>query len=208
MIYSYLRVSTEEQDTEKNKDNVLRFSNDKKLGNVEFIEETITGRSNYKERQLGKLLEKMNKGDTLIVPELSRLARSITQILEIIDLTKRKGITLYSLKENFCNNDESITSVITSTIFALVSQIERDLISQRTKEALQAKKKQGVILGRPRGSGKSRLDQFSQEIEGLIKIGVPKTIIAKKYNTTRQNLDKFLKKLDMKQLNKSKIAAN
>jgi len=193
MIFSYLRVSTSEQDTEKNKGNILRFANDKKLGHVEFIEETVTGTSNYKDRELGKLLEKMQPGDTLIVPELSRLARSITQILEIIDLTKKKNITLYSLKENFCNSDESITSVITSTIFALVSQIERDLISLRTKEALQARKAQGIKLGRPKGPGKSKLDNYKLEIQGLIKLGVPKIIIAGKYNTTRQNLSKWLK---------------
>lgn len=195
MIYSYLRVSTIEQDTEKNKDNILRFANDKKLGSVEFIEETVTGTSNYRNRELGKLLNRMQKGDVLIVPELSRLARSITQILEIIDLTKKNGITLYSLKENFCNNDESITSVITSTIFALVSQIERDLISIRTKEALQARKNQGIKLGRPKGSGTSKLDEYRLEIEGLISIGVPKTVIAKKYSTSRQNLGKFLKRI-------------
>lgn len=193
MNYSYLRVSTIEQDTEKNKNDILRFANDKKLGHVEFVEETITGTSNYKTRALGKLIDKMQAGDILIIPEFSRLARSITQILEIIDITKKKNITLYTLKENFCNTDESITSVITSTIFALVSQIERDLISLRTKEALQAKKLQGVKLGRPKGSGKSKLDQYKLEIEGLLKLGVPKVSIAHKYNTSRQNLTKWLK---------------
>ncbi len=194
MNYSYLRVSTDEQDTEKNKDNILRFANDKRLGSVEFIEETITTRKgNYKDRKLGELLDNMQSGDVLIVPELSRLARSVTQILEVIDVTTKRDITLYSLKENFCNNDKSITSVITSTIFALVSQIERDLISLRTKEALQAKKNQGIKLGRPKGAGKSKLDQHKQEIEGLLAIGVPKSTIAKKYETTRQNLDKFIK---------------
>jgi DNA invertase Pin-like site-specific DNA recombinase len=188
-------VSTNEQDTEKNKDNILRFANERKLGHLEFTEETITGKSHYKERALGQLLNKMKAGDVLIIPELSRLARSISQILEIIDYTKKNNITLYSLKENFCSNDESITSVITSTIFGLVAQIERDLISQRTKEALQAKKKQGVKLGRPTGPSKSKLDIYQDEIKGLVAIGVPKTKIAQKYNTTRQNLDKFLKKL-------------
>ena len=190
---AYLRVSTDMQDTEKNKSDVLRFANDKKLGNVEWVEETITGTSNYKQRKLGKVLVELSKNDVLIVPELSRLARSISQILEIIDIAKNKDIALYSLKENFCSNDKSITSVVTSTIFGLVAQIERDLISQRTKEALRAKKEQGVKLGRPKGRGKSKLDNYKLEIESMIKAGVPKTKIAKKYNTLPFNLYNWLK---------------
>ena len=191
--YSYLRVSTVEQNTEKNKLEVLKFANDKKLGNVEFVEEQISGKSNFKDRQLGTLLEKMEKGDILIVPELSRIARSITQIFEVIDITKQKGIKLYSIKENFTNTDKSITSTVTTTVFALVAQIERDLISLRTTEALHAKKAEGVKLGRPRGKGKSKLDEHLEEIKKLVDLHVPKTIIARQYDTTVPNLHRFLK---------------
>ena len=142
--FSYLRVSTLEQNTEKNKLDILTFANNKKLGNVEFVEEQISGKANFKNRQLGTLLDKMQTGDVLIVPELSRIARSITQIFEVIEIVKNKGIVLYSLKENFCSSDKSITSTVATTIFALVAQIERDLISLRTKEALQAKKAKGI----------------------------------------------------------------
>jgi len=196
--YAYLRVSTLVQDTEKNKGDILRFANDKKLGNVEFIEETITGTANYKDRLLGQLINDLKSGDVLIVPELSRLARSISQILEIIDLSKQKNFTLYSLKENFCSDDKSITSVITSTIFGLVAQIERDLISQRTKAALSAKKEAGMILGRPKGRGKSKLDDYKLEIESMLKAGVPKTKIAKKYGTLPYNLYNWLKMNNIK----------
>ena len=165
--YGYLRVSTIDQNTEKNKFDVLKSANEKKLGNVEFVEEQISGKSNFKNRQLGILLEKMEQGDILIVPELSRIARSITQIFEVIDITKQKEITLYSIKENFSSNDKSITSTVTTTIFALVAQIERDLISLRTKEALQVKKASGIKLGRPKGKGKSKLDQYKDEIMQL-----------------------------------------
>jgi len=190
--YAYLRVSTLEQNTEKNKMEILAFSNNKKLGNVEFIEEQISGRANYKNRQLGSLLDKMQTGDILIVPELSRIARSITQIFEVIEITKTKGIILYSLKENFCSNDKSITSTVATTIFALVAQIERDLISLRTKEALQAKKALGIKLGRPKGKGKSKLDIYKDEILKLVDLKVPKTIIARQYNTSAANLYSFL----------------
>lgn len=191
--YAYLRVSTLEQNTEKNKLDVLKFANTKKLGNVDFVEEQISGKANFKNRQLGALLEKMKKNDVLIVPELSRIARSITQIFEVIDITKQKGITLYSIKEDFSNNDKSITSTVTTTVFALVAQIERDLISLRTKEALQSKKAQGIKLGRPKGKGKSKLDKYKDEILKLIELKVPKTIIARQYNTSKVNLHRFLK---------------
>lgn len=190
--YCYLRVSTLEQNTEKNKLEVLKFANDKKLGSVEFIEEQISGKSNFKNRKLGTLLDKMNDGDVLIVPELSRIARSITQIFEVIEIVKEKNIVLYSLKENFCSSDKSITSTVATTIFALVAQIERDLISLRTKEAMQAKKAQGLKLGRPKGKGKSKLDNYKDEILKLVELHVPKTVIARQYSTTTTNLYKFL----------------
>ncbi len=191
--FAYLRVSTIDQNTEKNKMDVLKFVNDKKLGNVEFVEEQISGKSNFKNRQLGALLERMEKGDILIVPELSRIARSITQIFEVIDITKQKGIELYSIKENFTNTDKSITSTVTTTVFALVAQIERDLISLRTIEALQAKKANGEKLGRPKGRGKSKLDENREEILKLVELKVPKTIIARQYNTSTANLHRFLR---------------
>lgn len=192
--YAYLRVSTVEQNTDKNKLEVLKFANDRKLGSVEFVEEQISGKSNFKKRQLGALLNKMQKDDVLIVPELSRIARSITQIFEVIDITKQKGIVLYSIKEDFSNNDKSITSTVTTTVFALVAQIERDLISLRTIEALQSKKAQGIKLGRPKGKkGKSKLDENKEEILKLVELKVPKTIIARQYNTSTANLHRFLK---------------
>ena len=192
---AFIRVSTLLQDTEKNKIDILQFANRMKLGNVDFIEEHASGSKNYKERKLGALLDSMTSGDVLIVPELSRIARSITQILEVIKITKDKGITLYSLKENFNNTEDSITATVTSTIFALVSQVELQLISLRTREALHARKAQGIKLGRPKGKGKSKLDAYKDDILKLVALGVPKTLIAKQYNTTKGNLYNFLNRL-------------
>lgn len=192
----FLRVSTLDQDTEKNKLDILQFANSRQFGNVEFVEETVSGTKDYKKRKLGALLDRMTKGDILIVPELSRIARSTIQILEVIQLTQDRGITLYSLKENFCNKDNSIASTVTKTIFALVAQIERELISLRTREALHARKMQGVRLGRPQGKGKSRLDEHTADIQRLIALKVPKTIIAKQYSCSVGNLYNFLNKLN------------
>lgn len=192
----FLRVSTLDQDTEKNKLDILQFANARKLGNVEFIEEKVSGTKDYRKRKLGALLDTMAKNDVLIVPELSRIARSTIQILEVIQLTQDKGITLYSLKENFCNMDNSIASTVTKTIFALVAQIERELISLRTREALHARKLAGVKLGRPSGKGKSKLDEHSADILRLVALKVPKTIIAKQYGCSVGNLYNFLNRLE------------
>ena len=192
----FIRVSTLEQDTEKNKIDILQFANQMKFGNVEFVEEHVSGTKDYKKRKLGALLDSMQSGDVLIVPELSRIARSITQILEVIKVTKEKGITLYSLKENFNNSDDSITATVSSTIFALVAQIERELISLRTREALHARQIAGIKLGRPTGKGKSKLDEHSEEICKLLSLGVPKTLIAKQYNTSVGNLYNFITRLE------------
>lgn len=192
---AFLRVSTLEQNTEKNKIDILQFANRMKLGNVEFTEEQCSGKINYKERKLGTLINNMTSGDVLIVPELSRIARSITQILEVIKITKDKGITLYSLKENFCNNEDSISNTVTSTIFALVAQIERELISLRTREALHARKITGVKLGRPKGKGKSKLDPYKEDILKMLSYGVPKTMIAKQYGCNIGNLYNFIKRI-------------
>lgn len=193
--HAFLRVSTLEQDTEKNKIDILQFANRLKLGNVEFTEEHCSGKINYKERKLGVLLDSMKSGDVLIVPELSRIARSITQILEVIKITKDKGIILYSLKENFNNTDDSITATVTSTIFALVAQIERELISLRTREALHARKIAGVKLGRPKGKGKSKLDPYKEDILKLLSLKVPKTMIARQYSCSIGNLNNYITRI-------------
>ena len=192
----FIRVSTLDQDTEKNKLDILQFANVHKLGNVEFVEEKVSGTKDYKKRKLGELLETLPKGSVIITPELSRVSRSIVQILEVIQITQDKGITLYSLKENFCNMDNSIASTVTKTIFALVAQIERELISLRTREALHARKLAGIKLGRPSGKGKSRLDEHSADILRLVALKVPKTIIAKQYGCSVGNLYNFLNRLE------------
>lgn len=192
----FIRVSTLDQDTEKNKLDILQFANARKLDNVEFVEEKVSGTKDYRKRKLGALLDSMAKGDVLIVPELSRIARSTIQILEVIQLTQDKGITLYSLKENFCNMDNSIASTVTKTIFALVAQIERELISLRTREALHARKLAGAKLGRPAGKGKSKLDEHTADILRLVALKVPKTIIAKQYGCSVGNLYNFLNRLE------------
>ena len=148
---------------------------------------------NWKERKLKGNIDELGEGDRLIVPELSRLGRSMLEIMEILSIAKERGIHIYAVKGNWSLNG-SIESKIVGMVFAMAAEIEHDLISKRTKEALQARKAQGVKLGRPKGPGKSKLDQHRDEIIALLKNGSPKSFVAKKYDTTRPNLHNWLKK--------------
>ena len=116
--------------------------------------------------------------------------------LDLFFVLKVLAFVLYSLTENFASNDKSITAAITSTIFALVAQLERDLISLRTKEALQVKKASGVKLGRPKGKkGKSKLDIHREKRVYLLGLNFPKTVIARECGTTVSNLYNYLKNI-------------
>jgi len=194
---AYLRVSTIEQDVEKNKSEILHLANDKGLGKVEFIEEKVSGRIHWKQRKIGEILEILNRGDTLMLNEFSRLGRSMLECMEIISIATQKGINIYTVKGNW-QLDGSIQSKVMAMVFSMVSEIERDLISKRTKEALQTKKESGKKLGRPVGTGKSKLDVHKVEIEALLKNGSTKKFIAKRYNSTPANLHNWLKKNNIK----------
>lgn len=191
--FGYLRVSTADQDNDKFQADVLKFANDHDFGKVDFIDEKVTGLKSWKDRKIGKLVKEMKKGDRLIVPELSRLARSTLQILEICTELRKKGVSVYAIKGGWSLND-TIESKVLLMCFAMIAEIERDLISMRVKEGLAAAKAKGRQLGRPKGPGKSKLDKFRPEIEALLKSGSPKTYIAKRYGTTTANFHNWLKK--------------
>lgn len=190
---AYLRVSILEQDIEKNKLEILHLANDKALGKVEFVEEKASGRMHWKQRKIGEIVEGLQKGDTILLNEFSRLGRSMLECMEIISIATQKGINIYTVKGNW-QLDGSIQSKVMAMVFSMASEIERDLISKRTKEALQTKKASGIKLGRPKGPGKSKLDAHKEEIEALLKNGSTKKFIAKRYNSTPANLFNWLKK--------------
>lgn len=190
---AYLRISTTEQDLEKNKASILHLANDKGLGKVEWVEEQASGRISWKKREIAQVLENLQKGDNLIVSELSRLGRSMLECMEILSIASQKEVNLYAVKGKW-QLDQSIQSKIIAMAFAMAAEIERDLISQRTREALAAKKKAGMKLGRPKGSGKSKLDPYRPEIEALLAQGSTQKYIANRYKTTEANLSRWLKK--------------
>lgn len=192
-VIGYLRVSTANQDLEKNKADILTYANDHRLGNVDFVEEVVSGKVSWKERKIKEVIDKLDKDDWLIVAELSRLGRSMLEIMEIIGEAKRKEINIHAIKNNWTLNG-SIESKILLMVFSMASEIERDLISARTTEALRVRKSLGVKLGRPKGPGKSKLDQHTEEIVALLRDGVPKKKVAKRYGTSIVNLYNWIAK--------------
>ena len=191
---AYLRVSTADQNNLKFQAEILKFANDKKFGHVEFHEEVVSSRVHWRKRKIGSLLDEMGEGDRILVPELSRLGRSTLEVLDILKTARDKGIAVYDAKGNLELNGDSMQSKVMATMFALFAELERHFISQRTKEALRARKAAGVKLGRPRGPGKSRLDPHKEEIIALLKTGVPKTKVAGKYGVKTSTLYNWLKK--------------
>jgi DNA invertase Pin-like site-specific DNA recombinase len=191
--YAYIRVSTDKQDVENQRYEILRYANEKKLGNVEILEETVSGRKSWKDRKLGELIEKLQKGDILIVPELSRLGRSMLEIMELLSILLRKGVELHVVKNRQILKDD-LQSKVFAMAFSIAAEIERELISQRTKEALQRRKAEGKPLGRPKGSYSSKLDQYREQIDELLSKGVSISSIAKIIGVSYSTLWNYLKR--------------
>ncbi len=189
----YLGVSTADQDVAENKADILKLANTHDLGRVEFVEEAVSDRVSWKKRKIAQLLEVCQKGDAIVVSELSRLGRSMLECMEILSIALERGIAGYAVKGNW-QLDRSIHSQVVAMAFSMAAEIERDLISQRTIEALRVKKAAGMQLGRPKGPGKSKLDAFRPEIEALLANGSTQKFISERYNTTEANLHNWMKK--------------
>jgi DNA invertase Pin-like site-specific DNA recombinase len=190
---AYLRVSTTDQDLEKDKAAILHLANEKDMGKVIFVEEKVSGTVPWKKRKIAEVIEELTTGDNLLVSELSRIGRSMLEIMQVLQIALEKGVKVYAVKGNW-QLDNSIQSKILAMVFSMAAEIERDLISKRTKEALNAKKAAGMKLGRPTGVGKSKLDQFRPEIEALLANGSTQKFIAKRYGTTEANLSNWVKR--------------
>ncbi|MCB1615256.1 MAG: recombinase family protein [Pseudomonadales bacterium] len=178
---------------DKNKSDILWLAHEKALGHVDFVEEHASGKVSWRKRKIAKIMDDMHRGDCIIVSELSRLGRSMLECMEILSIALEKGINVFAVKGHW-QLDNTIQSKIVAMAFSMAAEIERDLISQRTREALRAKKAAGMVLGRPRGIGKSKLDPYKIEIEALLTNGATKAFIAHRYNTTPSNLHNWLKK--------------
>jgi DNA invertase Pin-like site-specific DNA recombinase len=192
-----LCCATGAQDLDKNKADILRLANQEALGRVQFVEEKVSGKVSWRKRRIADWVETLQAKDNLIVSELSRLGRSMLECMEILFIALQKGIRVYAVKGNW-HLDQSMQSKIIAMAFSMAAEIERELISQRTTEALRFSKAQGLPLGRPRGPGKSKLDPYRPEIEGLLANGSTQRLIARRYKTTEANLHNWLKKQGLK----------
>jgi DNA invertase Pin-like site-specific DNA recombinase len=203
-VIGYLRVSTFSQELEKNKADILALANEKNLGQVTFVEEIVSGKVSWRDRKLAAVLENSNAGDSIIVSELSRLGRSMLEVMEVLSLATNKQINIFAVKGNW-NLDGTIQSKIVAVVFSMAAEIERDLISSRTKEALRHRKASGLPMGRPVGSGSSKLDKYRPEIEALLANGSTQRFIAQRYDTTPENLSVWVRKHKIDRL---KLKAN
>jgi DNA invertase Pin-like site-specific DNA recombinase len=168
-IIAYLRASTIKQDLSHQKLEILEFARKQELQVHEFVEITISSRKNSKQRRVDELLERLNDADTLIVTELSRLGRSTAEVIALINALIKRNIRVLIIKQNLDIKIHDMQSKIMITLFSLFGELERDLVSLRTKEALAAKKMQGVVLGKPKGTiQKSKFDKDISKIQELL----------------------------------------
>jgi DNA invertase Pin-like site-specific DNA recombinase len=196
MIYGYIRVSSNRQTVENQRFEILKFCARNNVVVDGWIEETISGTRAYNKRQLGQLLNKVKKDDIIICSELSRLGRNLFMIMEILNICMTKECRVWTIKDNY-RLGEDIQSKVLAFAFGLSAEIERNLISQRTKEALARKKAEGVVLGRPKGrkTDQSKYKLCSKEtlIRELIATSVPKRQIAKICKVDRNTLDRYIR---------------
>ena len=193
MVYGYIRVSTDKQTVDNQRFEIEKFCSDKELKIDKWIEETISGRKLPEKRLLGSLLAEAKAGDLIICSELSRLGRSLFMIMSILNQLMLNDVRIWTIKDNYRLGD-NIQSKVLAFAFGLSAEIERDLISQRTKEALARKKSEGKILGRPGGKAvRVKLSGREQEIQELLEERFSKSAISRKYGVSRTTFNTFLK---------------
>lgn len=194
MIYGYVRVSSDKQTVENQRFEIVQFAKANKISIDGWIEETISGTMQYDKRELGKLLGKVKKGDMILCSELSRLGRSLFMIMEILNQCMQRECIVWTIKDGYRLGDD-IQSKVLAFAFGLSAEIERNLISQRTREALARKKAEGIVLGRPKGRKSKQVKLSGKEavIEELLKQGVSRVQIAKIFKVNRNTVSKFIK---------------
>ena len=196
MIYAYIRVSTDKQTVENQKFEIGRFCKIRELQIDKWVSETISGTKSAKERKLGALLKKLKKGDTLICSEISRLGRRLMEVMSILNTLMQKKITVLTVKEKY-ELGNNIQSQILAFAFGLSAQIERDLISQRTKEGLARRVAEGQKLGRHKGGHNSHYKLTGKEglIKTMLEYGYSKAAICRKLKCNPKTLDDHLRRM-------------
>ena len=194
MTYGYIRVSTDKQTVENQRYEILSFAKRENLHVDGWVEETVSGTKDPAKRKLGPLLNDLRPDDLLVCAELSRLGRSLFMILEVLNLCMKKNVRVWTIKDNYRLGDD-ISSKVLAFAFGLSAEIERNLISQRTKEALARKRAEGATLGRPKGRRNTVVKLSGQEerIRAFFRRGLSRRRIAKRLHVDRNTLAKFLR---------------
>ena len=192
--YAYVRVSTGNQTVDSQRLQIFDYGKKKGLKIHDFISAEMSAQKSEKDRKIDELRDKLQAGDTLIVAELSRLGRSIGQIVRLIEDLKDQGIRLVCLKEGIDTADDSIQTDIMIGTFSMMAQVEHRLIRERVKNGLQAAKAKGRTLGRRKGIlQRSKLDEHKDRIKELLGLGVPPARIARQYGVSRNTIYHFMK---------------
>lgn len=179
-IVAYLRASTDKQDLGHQKLELLEFARNRSLKIDSFIEITVSSRKTSKQRRIDELMLTLDDADTLVVTELSRLGRSTAEIIALVNALIKRNIRVIIIKQNLDISKHDMNSKIIITLFSLFAELERDMISLRTKDALASKKLQGITLGKPKGTiQKSKFDKDVEKIKELLGYGLSGRKIAK-----------------------------
>jgi len=193
-VYAYLRVSTEEQDLTNQKFGVEKYAEQKGFSEVTYYEDKVSGfKKPWQERGLGKIVLNAKAGDIILIPEISRIGRTVLQVLQFLETTTRSNVSVHIVKSNMVM-DGSISSRLLAMVLGFAAEIERDLISVRTTEALAKRKASGLPMGRPKGSyGKSlKLKAHEADIKRWLKVGMPKKMMAQLLECSLGTLYAFL----------------
>lgn len=197
MVYGYIRVSSDKQTVENQRFEIVKFCEAQNMHIDGWIEETISGTKKYDKRQLGKLLKKVKAGDMIICSELSRLGRNLFMIMDILYICMSKECRVWTIKDNY-RLGEDIQSKVLAFAFGLSAEIERELISSRTKEALARKKAEGVALGRPKGKRNScdnlKLGKVHAQLIRQHCQGVPIAQLARQYHVSRSSIYRYIER--------------
>jgi len=194
MMYGYIRVSTDKQTTENQRYEILKFAHEKKLRIDTWIEETISATKKLSDRKLVTLIERMREEDILIVTEVSRLGRSILEVMSILHTLMEKDVKVFTTKERY-ELGNNISSKVLAFAFSLSAEIERSMISSRTKEALARKKSEGKRLGRPKGklSSVTKLSGKDDLIREYLAKNIPQSIMARLLGVTRLTVRHYIR---------------
>lgn len=198
MVYGYIRVSSDKQTVENQRYEINRFATANSLIINSWIDETISGTKNYDKRKLGNLLDMLQEGDLIICSELSRLGRSLFMIMEILNICMGKGCKVWTVKDGYRLGDD-IQSKVLAFAFGLSAEIERNLISQRTAEALARKRAEGVVLGRPVGAetaiNKMKCHQYHKSIIRMISEKTSYSEMARRLSVNRATIALYINRL-------------